>query len=196
MDHSRQSPSGAGADNTHDTHDALWRPTRRRLTDTLLVALAPVTVCGLALGGLTTWVGAGKAGGPARIAVTNGRVLLPYGETTETAAFFDIANTGDVDDRLVEVTSSGAGGDIALSRHRMIGSGAASREEVASAAVRAGGELSMSPKDLDVTLRAGADWQEGDLVPFTLRFEDSEPVKVLAVVVRPGDLGDLGDTSS
>lgn len=32
------------------TGQQVWRPTRRRLTDTLLAALAPVAVCGLALG--------------------------------------------------------------------------------------------------------------------------------------------------
>nr|WP_319023133.1 hypothetical protein [Streptomyces phaeolivaceus] len=34
---------------------APWRPRRRRLTDTLLAALAPVLVCALALSGLTLW---------------------------------------------------------------------------------------------------------------------------------------------
>ncbi|MES5820601.1 copper chaperone PCu(A)C [Streptomyces sp. RG80] len=167
------------------TDTASWRPTRRRLTDTLSAALAPIAVCSIALGGLTTWVGAGKAGSPARIGVSNGRVFLPYGDTTATAAFFDLTNTGGADDRLVAVTSSETGGDIALSRHRMAGSNAASREDVTSAAVPAGGELSMSPQGLDITLRAEEDWQAGDLVSFTLYFEHSEAVRTLAVVVRP-----------
>lgn len=58
---------------------SLWRPTRRRLTETLPAAIAPVVAFGLALGGLTTWVTAGKAGSPPRIAVSNGRVFPPYG---------------------------------------------------------------------------------------------------------------------
>ncbi|NNN31496.1 copper chaperone PCu(A)C [Streptomyces sp. S3(2020)] len=165
--------------------DSLWRPTRRRLTDTLLAALAPVAVCGIALGGLTTWVGAGNAGSPARVAVTNGRVFLPYGDSTETAAFFDLTNTGGADDRLVEVTSSSTDAEIVLSRHRMIGDTAATRTEVASAAVPAGRVLAMSPDGLDVVLSAGTRWKAGDLVPFTLHFERTGAVETLAVVVRP-----------
>jgi hypothetical protein len=54
---------------------SLRRPTRRRLTDTLPAAIAPVVAFGLALGGLTTWVTAGRAGSPPRIAVSKGRVF-------------------------------------------------------------------------------------------------------------------------
>ncbi|WP_432187304.1 copper chaperone PCu(A)C [Streptomyces sp. Tue6028] len=167
------------------TQPSAWRPTRRRLTDTLLAALAPVVVCGLALAGLTSWVGTGNAGSPARIAVPKGRVYLPYGDSTETAAFFDVANTGGAEDRLVEVTSSAAGGQITLSRHRMTGGGAATRAGVASAAVPAGRGLSMSPGGLAVTFGAEGDWREGDLVPFTLYFERAGAVRTSAVVVRP-----------
>ncbi|MEV6479725.1 copper chaperone PCu(A)C [Streptomyces sp. NPDC051576] len=167
------------------TAQSLWRPTRRRLTDTLLAALAPVAVCAIALGGLTTWVQAGKAGSPARIAVSNSRVFLPYGDNAETAAFFDLANLGGSDDRLVKVTSSAASGDITLSRHRMLDGGAASKADVTSAAVPAGGELTMSPSSLDVTLTARTRLRAGDLVPFTLHFERGGPVETIAVVVRP-----------
>ncbi|WP_416955785.1 copper chaperone PCu(A)C [Streptomyces sp. Agncl-13] len=162
-----------------------WRPTRRRLTDTLLAAVAPVAVCGVALAGLTAWAGAGKAGSPARITVSNSRVYLPYGDNTDTAAFFDVSNLGGADDRLVGVTSSATGGEIALSRHRMADGAIAYKADVASVVVSAGRELSMSPEGLDVTLRAEAGWQAGDLVPFTLRFERSGAVKTIAVVVRP-----------
>ncbi|MFD3926013.1 copper chaperone PCu(A)C [Streptomyces sp. NPDC058614] len=164
-----------------------WRPTRRRLTDTLLAALAPVAVCSLALGGLTTWVGAGKAGSPARIVVSSGRVFLPYGDSTETAAFFDVSNPGGADDRLVEVTSSATGGEIGLSRHRTAGSGAASKEAMSSVLIPAGGELAMSPHGVDVILRPRAGWRAGDLVPFTLHFEHSGAIETIAVVVRPSD---------
>ncbi|MGW2422176.1 copper chaperone PCu(A)C [Streptomyces sp. NPDC001709] len=163
-----------------------WRPSRRRFADALLAAITPVAACSLALGGLATWVGAGKAGSPARIAVSSGRVLLPYGGSTETAAFFDVSNLGGADDRLVEVTSTATRGGIALTRHRMTGGAAAYRTDVGSAAVPAGGELSMSPAGVDVTLRAEPGWRAGDLVPFTLHFEHSEPVETIAVVTRPG----------
>jgi len=167
------------------TTSGLWRPTRGRLADTLLAALAPIAVCSIALGGLTTWVGAGQAGSPARITVTNVRVFLPHGDSTETAAFFDLTNTGGADDRLVEVTSSATDGEITLSRHRMIGDSSATKTEVASAAVPAGREVAMSPSGLDVTLTAETDWRAGDLVPFTLHFERTGAVDVLAVVTRP-----------
>lgn len=162
-----------------------WRPTRRRLTDTLLAAVAPVAVSSVALAGLTAWVGAGEAGSPARIAVSNSRVYLPYGANTDTAAFFDVSNLGGADDRLVGMTSSATGGEIALSRHRTADGAIAYKADVASVVVPAGRELSMSPEGLDVTLPAEAGWQAGDLVPFTLHFERSGAVRTIAVVVRP-----------
>ncbi|MGW2651671.1 copper chaperone PCu(A)C [Streptomyces sp. NPDC001393] len=171
------------------TEQNLWRPTRRRLTDTILAALAPVAACSLALGGLTTWTGAGKAGSPPRITVSNGRVLLPYGDSTDTAALFDIANVGGAGDRLVNVTSTATHGRIALSGHRMLGGRTAYKADVTEAGVPAGGVLSMSPRGVDVTMRAGAGWREGDLVPFTLHFERSAPVETIAVVIRPSDSG-------
>ncbi|MFF3705140.1 copper chaperone PCu(A)C [Streptomyces phaeochromogenes] len=171
---------------TTDPHP--WRPTQRRLTDTLLTALAPVAACSVALGALTTWVAAGRAGDPARIEVTAGRVFLPYGDTRDTAAFFRITNSGDADDRLVRVSSPGVGGEVTLGRHRTTGGGAAYRDEVDSAAVPAHGSLTMSPHGLDVILHAGARWELGDPVPFTLHFRRSGPVTVEAVVVSPGDV--------
>ncbi|NUT30885.1 MAG: copper chaperone PCu(A)C, partial [Streptomyces sp.] len=83
-----------------------WRPNRRRVADGLLAALAPIAASAVALGGLTTWVNLGNAGSPPRIAVTGGRVFLPYGDVRDTAAFFRITNTGGADDRLLKVTSS------------------------------------------------------------------------------------------
>jgi copper(I)-binding protein len=165
----------------------LWRPTRRRLTDTLLAALTPVAACTVALGALTTWFGSGNAGSPARIEVTSGRVFLPYGDTRDTAAFFRISNSGGADDRLVDVTSSALGGDSTLSRHRTTGGGVAYRNSVGSAVVPAYGSLTMSPHGLDVTVRARQGWRAGDLVPFTLHFQRSGRIKVVAVVIRPGE---------
>ncbi|MFF1701102.1 copper chaperone PCu(A)C [Streptomyces sp. NPDC058252] len=167
--------------------DHVWRPTRRRLTDTLLAALVPVAACGLALAGLTAWAGSGNAGSPVRIEVAAGRVFLPYGDTRESAAFFRIVNSGGAEDRLVDITSGSLDGDITLSRHRTTGGGVAYRDPVDSAVVPARVGLTMSPHSLDATVRARAGWRAGDLVPFTLHFRRSGPVKVLAVVVRPGE---------
>ncbi|WP_369244714.1 copper chaperone PCu(A)C [Streptomyces sp. R41] len=167
--------------------DHLWRPTRRRLTDTLLAALAPVAACSLALAGLTTWAGSGNAGSPARIEVTSGRVFLPYGATRDTAAFFRISNSGGAEDRLVDITSSALDGDITLSRHRTTGGGVAYRDPVDSAVVPARGSLTMSPHGLDVEVRSRAGWRAGDLVPFTLHFQRGGRIRIVAVVVRPGE---------
>lgn len=168
------------------TGQRLWRPTRRRVTDSLVAALAPVAACGVALGGLTTWVAQGNAGSPARIAVTGGRVFLPFGGPRDTAAFFRITNSGGADDRLLRVTSSATGGDATFSPHRMAGARAAYDQTVDSAAVPAGDSLDMSPFGTAVVVRPKETWREGDLVPFTLHFARSGRISTLAVVVRPG----------
>ncbi|WP_406102745.1 copper chaperone PCu(A)C [Streptomyces sp. NBC_01003] len=167
--------------------NSLWRPTSRRVTAALLTALAPLAACGVALGGLTAWVRAGNAGSPPHIAVTPGRVLMPYGESRDTAAYFELSNSGGSSDQLVAVTSRSAVGEVSLSRHRMAGRGAAYRGPLASVEVPAGGDLAMGPSGVGVTLRAGAGWRAGDVVPFTLRFRLSGPVETVAVVVRPGE---------
>ncbi|WP_326654227.1 MULTISPECIES: copper chaperone PCu(A)C [unclassified Streptomyces] len=172
-----------------------WRPTRRRFTDILLAALAPVAACSVALGGLTTWVGAGNAGTPARIDVDPGRVYLPDGDSRYTAAFFVIANSGNAEDRLTAVTSSAVLGEITVPRHSSIGSGAAYRDGVNSATVPAGSEQSMSQYGLNLTLRPKSGWRAGDIVPFTLHFEHSGRIETVAVVVRPSRPGEPRDGS-
>ncbi|MFG3248037.1 copper chaperone PCu(A)C [Streptomyces sp. NPDC048187] len=163
-----------------------WTPTRSRLADTAMAALAPVCACVLALGGLAVWTVTGNAGTPARIGVTDARLFLPSRGVPETAAFFEITNSGGAQDRLVEVTSSDVTEDISLSDHRMTAGGAAYRRPTESLLIPAGGTLDMSPLSSDVTVPAAAHWETGDLVPFTLRFERAGRVDVLAVVVRPG----------
>ncbi|RNL73310.1 copper chaperone PCu(A)C [Streptomyces sp. I6] len=158
----------------------------RRLADALPAVLAPLAASAVALGGLTTWVGTGHAGTPARIDVVPGRVYLPYGDGRETAAFFDIANSGGSVDRLTGATSPSAVGEVTLTRHRMTEAGGAYRDAVAATAVPAGGELSMSPHGVSLTLLPKADLEPGDIVPFTLRFEHRGPIRTVAVVVRPG----------
>ncbi|MFD9433476.1 copper chaperone PCu(A)C [Streptomyces sp. NPDC060002] len=169
------------------TEQGRWRPSRRRLTDTLLAALAPVAVCGLALGGLSTWTAYGNAGSPARIKVTDGKVFLPSAGVLETAAFFRVTNSGGSADRLLKVTTAEAGaGSPRLSRHLMTGTNSASARPVGSVTVPAGESLDMSPNGLDVILPAKQGWRSGDLVAFTLHFEHGGAVRTLAVVVRPG----------
>ncbi|MBV9023953.1 MAG: copper chaperone PCu(A)C [Streptomycetaceae bacterium] len=162
-------------------------PDRRRLADSLLAVLAPVVACSVALVGLTIWVGVGNAGSPARIHVTDGRVLLPVGGSQETAAFFRISNEGGAADRLVGVTSPDAPGGVTLARHRMTGGGAAYRALIESVGIPAQDTLTMSSYGVDLTVTSPAgEWRAGDLVPFTLEFRRSGRIKVLAVVVTVG----------
>jgi len=158
-----------------------------RLRDTALAVLVPLAACSVALAGLTTWTGAGKAGTPARVRVTDGRVLLPSAGVPETAAFFRLANEGGSTDRLTRITSPDAPGGITLTRHRMNGNNGASRSTVESLILPAGGSLAMTPSGVDLTVStASGKWRDGDLVPFTLEFRHTGPVTVLAVVQRPG----------
>ncbi|MFI8879246.1 copper chaperone PCu(A)C [Streptomyces sp. NPDC055243] len=164
-----------------------FRSAARGLRGPLLAALAPVTACAVALGGLTAWVGAGGAGRPARIEVAAGRVFLPYGDTQDTSAYFRITNRGGSADRLTGVTSDSPAADQAmLGRHRTTGGRAAYMSGTGSAEVPAHGTLAMSPLGVDVMLRARGRWQVGDTVPFTLHFRDGGSVRAEAVVVRPG----------
>ncbi|MGW4490795.1 copper chaperone PCu(A)C [Streptomyces sp. NPDC004376] len=162
---------------------------RRRLRDGALAALVPVAACSVALAGLTTWVGTGRAGSPAHIRVTEGRVLLPSAGVPETAAFFRITNDGGSADTLVRITAGDAPGRATLSRHHMRPGNVAYRSEIGSVSVPAGESLAMSPRgiDLHVPAPSGA-WHSGDLVPFTLEFRHGGRVKTLAVVVRPGSV--------
>ncbi|MBQ0987487.1 copper chaperone PCu(A)C [Streptomyces sp. F63] len=168
------------------TEPSAWRPTRRRLTDSLFSALVPVAACSVALAALTTWTGAGKAGGPPRIAVSNGRVILPYEGIGDTDAFFDIANPGGSDDRLVRVTSTAARGAIALGSVGAAGEHGNHGGAAETAVVPAGRGISVSLDGLDAALRGDADRRTGDRVPFTLHFEHSGAVRTVAVVNRPG----------
>lgn len=160
---------------------------RRRLREGALAALVPVAACSLALAGLTAWTGTGKAGAPARVHVTDGRVLLPSAGVAETAAFFRIANEGGSVDRLIGVTTPDAPDGVTLAQHRMKEGNAAYRATIDSVAIPAGGSLAMSPSGVDLTVSVpSGKWSSGDLVPFVLEFRHTGRVKVLAVVKRPG----------
>jgi copper(I)-binding protein len=164
--------------------------TNRRLAGTppavLVPVLVPLAASSIALGGLTTWVGTGNAGSPARMDVVPGRVHLPFGDDRDTAAYFEIANTGGAADRLTGATSPSARGEITLTRHRGTDAGAAYREEISSAAVPAGSAMTMSAHGVSLTLRPKTRWRAGDIVPMTLHFEHGGRIRTVAVVVGPG----------
>ncbi|MEV5981164.1 copper chaperone PCu(A)C [Streptomyces sp. NPDC052114] len=161
-----------------------WRPTRRGLRAAALAALAPVTACAVALGALAAWAGSGAAGSPPRVEVAPGTLYLPYGDRTETAAFFRVANSGGADDRLTSVTSP-ALDDVVLGRHAAAGEGSATMRMVGSAAVPAREGLTMSPHGLDVMARVRTPLKEGDRIPFVLTFRHGGRIATEAVVVRP-----------
>ncbi|MCF3120552.1 copper chaperone PCu(A)C [Streptomyces arenae] len=163
-----------------------WRPTRRALRATVLAALAPVTASAVALGGLAVWAGSGAAGGPPRVEVAPGTVHLPYGDRTETAAFFRIANSGGADDRLTSVTSPVLD-EVMLGRHVAAGDGAATMRMVDSAAVPARVGLTMTSHGLDIMARTRTrtPLKEGDRIPFVLTFRHGGRITTEAVVTRP-----------
>ncbi|MBO7937593.1 copper chaperone PCu(A)C [Streptomyces sp. S9] len=157
-----------------------------RMRDGALAALVPVTACGLALAGLTAWVGAGRAGSPARITVTGGKVLLPSAGVGETAAFFQIVNEGGSADTLVRVTARAVPGEVTFSQHRMRQGNAAYRSPLDSVPVPSGARLAMSPSGVDLTVPVpSGGWRPGELVAFRLEFRHTGRVEAQAVVVPP-----------
>ncbi|MGW1106454.1 copper chaperone PCu(A)C [Streptomyces sp. NPDC002540] len=162
-----------------------WTPSRRRLREGLVAALAPLTACCVALGGLTAWTATGAAGSPPRIEVGDGRVFVPYNSEGNTAAFFRIVNNSGVDDRLVAVTSVAVDSAM-LSRHARHDGGAGSMRMIGSAGVPAGRTLTMSANTVDVMLKLKGHRQVGETLPFVLHFRHSDPIETVAVMVRPG----------
>ncbi|MFG2989375.1 copper chaperone PCu(A)C [Streptomyces sp. NPDC048257] len=162
-----------------------WLPSPGRMREGLRAAIVPVVACSVALAGLTAWTSSGAAGTPPQIAAGNGRVFLPYGNSRDTAAFFDITNIGGAEDQLTEVTST-AVEKAMLSRHESSGLGADTMRMTGAVRVPAGATLAMSPFDVSVMTRPKAGWQAGDIVTFVLHFRHSPPVEVPAVVILPG----------
>ncbi|MFE0727206.1 copper chaperone PCu(A)C [Streptomyces antibioticus] len=157
-----------------------------RLRDGALAALVPVTACGLALAGLTARGGAGRAGSPARITVTGGKVLLPSAGVGETAASFQIVNQGGSADTLVRVTARAVRGEVTLSQHGVRQGNAAYRSPLDSVPVPAGDRFAMSPSGVDRTAPVpSGGGHPGELVTFSLEFRHTGRAEAQAVVVPP-----------
>lgn len=118
--------------------------------------------------------------------VTRAYIYQSFGSTPETAAFFTLTNDGGSADRLVRVTSPDTTEPPALSEHRMTSSNGAYRQRVDSVLVPARDGLTMNPHGNDVTVRPKSPLRPGEVVPFTLHFAHGKPLRVNAVVVRPG----------
>ncbi|WP_405898963.1 copper chaperone PCu(A)C [Streptomyces sp. NBC_00727] len=157
-----------------------------RLRTSLTAAGVPVLACGLALGGLGAWTASGRAGSPPHVGVARAYVYQSFGSTPETAAFFTLTNDGGSADRLVRVTSPDTTEPPGLSGHRMTSSNGAYRQPVDSILVPARAGLAMNPHGNDVTVRPRTPWRPGEVVSFTLHFAHGKPLRVNAVVVRPG----------
>lgn len=157
-----------------------------RLRTAVTAVGVPALACGVALAGLGAWTASGRAGSPSHVAVTKAYVYQTFGSTPETAAFFTLTNDGGSADRLVQVTSPDTAEPSRLSEHRMTSSGGAYRQPVDSVMVPAADGLTMTPHGIDVTVRPEGAWRPGQEIPFTLRFAHGKPLKVRAVVVRPG----------
>ncbi|MFJ3123047.1 copper chaperone PCu(A)C [Streptomyces sp. NPDC086993] len=157
-----------------------------RLRTSFTAVGVPVLACGIALAGLGAWTASGRAGSPPHVAVTKAYVYQSFGSTPETAAFFTLTNDGGSADRLVHIASTDTVAPSRLSEHHMTSSGGAYRQPVDSVTVPAKDGLTMTPHGTDVTVRPKGTWRPGEEVSFTLRFARGKPLKIRAVVVRPG----------
>ncbi|MDT9685295.1 copper chaperone PCu(A)C [Streptomyces sp. TRM76323] len=155
----------------------------RDRVERVVPALSAVVASALALGGLTAWTAAGAAGSPAELEVTHARLLQPFPGRERTAVVFTVVNSGNADDRLTSVTSP-AISEAMLSRDADAGEAAARMQMIASVEVPARGTLEMTPYGTDVMVELRAPVELGQRIPFTLRFEQSGPVTVEALVVR------------
>ncbi len=144
---------------------------------------APFLAAALALGLLTIWATTGRAGAPARLSVTDGRVHLPTNRDA-TSAYFTIRNTGGSNDELVSVTTP-VSTDVMLSFHTY--SGYAGRMWMTEALpIPAHGLLGMTASGSNIMLGSPPKLRAGEQVTFTLRFRHSADITATAVAVAPG----------
>ncbi|MYW06102.1 copper chaperone PCu(A)C [Streptomyces sp. SID3343] len=155
-------------------------------------ALTPFLAAALTLGLLTIWATTGRAGTPAKLSVTDGRVHLPTNPDA-TSAYFTIRNTGGSNDELVSV-STPVTTDVMLSFHTY--TGYAGRMWMTEALpIPAHGLLGMTASGSNIMLGLPkTELRAGDHVTFTLRFRHSAPVTATAVVVAPGTWAPSGRT--
>jgi copper(I)-binding protein len=148
----------------------------------LRAALAPAVAAAVTLAALSAWTATGQAGRPARIHVPNAWVMRPT--APQTAAYFTIANTGDTADDLLEVRTPVA--DTTMLGRQVDRAGAGQMVMRGALTVPAHGTVRMTPFTTDVMLRPRNPLPVGRRVPFTLVFRHSSPIRVTAIVLRPG----------
>lgn len=148
----------------------------------LRAVLAPVVAAAVTLAALAAWIATGHAGRPARIQVRNAWVMRPT--APQTAAYFTIANTGDAADDLLDVRTPDA--VTTMLGRQSTRDGAGQMLMAAALTVPAHGTVRMTPFSADVMFRPRVPLPVGGRVPFTLVFRHSGPIRVTAIVLRPG----------
>jgi copper(I)-binding protein len=149
----------------------------------LSAALVPVVTCVTALMLLTAYTTTGAAGEPpARINVSNARVFVPL-NSANTAAFFDISNTGAAGDVLKSVSSPELG--VTMLGRRVTKDGAGRMEPINSLTIPARSRVNMTPYGVDVMVLDPPKLKAGDKVRFDLWFRNFGQVTVEAVTVPP-----------
>lgn len=158
-------------------------PSRRMSAGALSAALVPVVTCATALMLLTAYTTTGAAGDPpARISVGNARIFVPP-NSENTAAFFDISNTGTAGDVLTSVSSTELG--VTMLGQRVTKDGAGRMEPLDSLTIPARSRVNMTPYGVDVMVLDPPKLKVGDTVRFDLWFRNSGQVTVEAVTVPP-----------
>jgi copper(I)-binding protein len=132
---------------------------------------------------LTAYTTTGAAGEPpARISVSNARVFVPL-NSANTAAFFDISNTGAAGDVLKSVSSPELG--VTMLGRRVTKDGAGRMEPINSLTIPARSRVKMTPYGVDVMVLDPPKLKAGDKVRFDLWFRNFGQVTVEAVTVPP-----------
>jgi copper(I)-binding protein len=172
--------SSASSTDSAERSSTSWRG---RAGGALSAALVPVVTCVTALMLLTAYTTTGAAGEPpARIRVSNARIFVPP-NSENTAAFFDISNTGAADDVLTSVSSPKLG--VTMLGQRVTKDGAGRMEPLDSLKIPARSRVNMTPYGVDVMVLDPPKLKVGDKVRFDLWFRNSGQAAVEAVTVPP-----------
>jgi len=132
---------------------------------------------------LTAYTTTGAAGEPpARISVSNARIYVPP-NSENTAAFFDISNTGAAGDVLTSVSSPVLG--VTMLGRLVTKDGAGRMEPLDSLTIPARSRVNMTPYGIDVMVLDPPSLKPGDKVRFDLWFRNSGQVTVEAMTVPP-----------
>ena len=118
------------------------------------------------------------------LSITSARLNPPPGGREVSAAYLTIANGGGETDRLVSVSSPGAG-IVELHTHTHDG-GMMKMEQVAAIDVPAGARVTLEPGGLHLMLfEVKPEALEAGTFPMTLTFERGGPVEVAFTVIEP-----------